>query len=79
MKRTNKGAQSHRDQPPGEFVEKRPAAEGNSVRPAVTSTQRLEAASIGVNKVREAAKRDKDLRFTNLLHHIDTVRLHAYL
>ncbi len=67
MKRTNKGVQSRqgRDQPPAEFVEKRPAAEGNLVQTAVTDTQGLEAASIGLNRVREAAKRDKDLRITN--------------
>ena len=79
MKRTNKGAQSRqrRDQPPAEYVEKRPSAEGNRVQTAVTGTQGPEAASIGLNRVREAAKRDKDLRFTNLLHHIDINRLHA--
>ncbi len=79
MKRTNKGVQSRhrRDQPPAEFVEKRPPAEGNSVQTAVTGTQGLQAASIGLNRVREAAKRDKDLRFTNLLHHITTGRLRA--
>ena len=50
MKRTNKGAQSRqrRDQPPAEFVEKRPPAEGNSVQAAATGTLRLEAASIGL-------------------------------
>ncbi len=59
MKRTNKGAQSRqrRDQPPAEFVEKRPSAEGNRVQTAVTGTQGLETASIGLNRVREAAKR----------------------
>ncbi len=58
MKRTNKGEQSRqrRDQPPAEFVEKRPPAEGNCVQTAVTGTQGLEAASIGLNRVREAAK-----------------------
>ena len=68
MKLTNKGAQSRhrRDQPPAELVEKRPPAEGNRVQAAVTGTQGP-----------EAAKRDKDLRFTNLLHHIDIERLHA--
>ncbi len=67
MKRTNKGVQSRRrrEQPPAEFVEKRPPAEGNCVQTAVTGTQGLGAAPIGLNRVREAAKRDKDLRFTN--------------
>jgi len=56
MKRTNKGAQSRqrRDQPPAEFVEKRPPAKGNCVQTAATGTQGLEAASIGLNMVREA-------------------------
>ncbi len=63
MKRTNKGTQSRqrRDQPPAEFVEKRPPAEGNCVQTAVTGTQGLEAASNGLNRVREAAKRDRVL------------------
>ncbi len=58
MKRTNKGVQSRqgRDQPPAEFVEKRPPAEGNCVQTAVTGTLGLEAASIGLNRVREATK-----------------------
>ena len=79
MKRTNKGAQSRqrRDQPPAEFVEKRPPAKGNRVQTTVTGTQGLESASIGLDRVREAAKRDKDLRFTNLLHHINIGRLHS--
>ncbi|MBL7178022.1 MAG: hypothetical protein ISS66_19535 [Desulfobacteraceae bacterium] len=61
MKRTNKGAQSRqrRGQPPAEFVEKRPPAKGNFVQTAATGTQGSEAASIGLNRVREAAKRDK--------------------
>ncbi len=59
MKRTNKGAQSRqrRDQPPAEFVEKSPPAEGNRVRATATGTQRLAAASIGLSRVREAVKR----------------------
>ncbi len=59
MKRTNKGAQSRqrRDQPPAEYVEKRPPAEGNRVQTTVTGTQGLEAASIGLSRVREAVKR----------------------
>jgi len=79
MKRTNKGEQSRhrRDQPPAELVEKRPPAEGNYVQTTATGTLGLEAASIGLSRVREAAKRDKDLRFTSLLHHIDIERLHA--
>jgi RNA-directed DNA polymerase len=79
MKRTNKGEQSRhrRDQPPAELVEKRPPAEGNCVQTTATGTQGQEAALIGLSRVREAAKRDKDLRFTSLLHHIDIERLNA--
>jgi hypothetical protein len=60
MKRTNKGEQSRqrRDQLLAEFVEKRPPAEGNCVQTAVTGTQGLEAASIGLNRVGEEAKRE---------------------
>jgi group II intron reverse transcriptase/maturase len=76
MKRANKGAQPERiGQPPAEFVEKRPPAKGNPVQTTVTGTQRPEAASSGLDRVREAAKRDKELRFTNLLHHVTIERL----
>ncbi len=43
----------------------------------VTNTQGLGLASSGLDRVLDAAKRDKDLRFTNLLHHIDIERLHG--
>lgn len=81
MKRTNNGVQLQiNGQPLAEFVEKRPPAKGNSDQTTVTSTQRLESTSSGLGRVREAAKRDKNLRFTNLLHHIDTDLLHtAYM
>ena len=57
MKRTNKGAQSRQwhDQPPAEFVEKRPPAKGNRVQTTVTGTQGSEAALSGLDRVREAA------------------------
>lgn len=81
MKRKNKSEQpSIRGQTLAEFVEKSPSAKGNLVQTTVTSTQGLESASSGLDRVREAAKRDKDPQFTNLLHHIDHERLHgAYL
>lgn len=43
---------------------------GNSEEAAVTCTQRQEEALIGLDRIREAAKRDKNLRFTSLMHHI---------
>jgi hypothetical protein len=67
MKRTNKGVQPDRcGQPPAEFVEKRPSAKGNPGQTTVTGTQGPEAASGGLDRVREAAKRDKGLRFTQI-------------
>ena len=72
MKRANNGAQPNSTgQPPAEFVEKRPPAEGNTGQPTVTDTQGSEAASSGLSRVREAAKRDSKLQFNNLLNHMD--------
>jgi group II intron reverse transcriptase/maturase len=71
MKRTNKGMQPNDiGQLPAEFVEKRPPAEGNTGQTTVTGTQGLGGASSGLSRVREAAKRDSKLQFSNLLHHI---------
>jgi group II intron reverse transcriptase/maturase len=76
MKRTNKGAQpGQTGHPLAEFVEKRPPAKGNPEQPTVTGTQNPESASCGLDRVREAAKRDKGLCFTNLLHHITVEQL----
>jgi group II intron reverse transcriptase/maturase len=58
-------------------VEKRPLAKGNSGQPTVTGTQGPETALSGLDRVREAAKREPEQRFTNLLHHITVKRLHA--
>ncbi|BCR05054.1 group II intron reverse transcriptase/maturase [Desulfuromonas versatilis] len=78
LKRTNKGVQPETlGQSPAESVEKRPSAKGNPIQATVTGTQRSEATSSGLARVREAAKRDKELRFTNLLHHISVEQLHA--
>lgn len=72
MKRANKGEQPESmGQPPAEFVERRPTAKGNTGQPTVTGAQGPEAASSGLSRVREAAKRDSKLQFTNLLHHVN--------
>jgi RNA-directed DNA polymerase len=55
---------------PEEFVEKRPKAEGNSGQATVIDTQRSKAASNALSRVREAAKRDSKLQFSNLLNHV---------
>jgi len=75
MKRTNKSVQPGNGQTLAEFVEKRPPAKGNPEQTTVTGTQGPEAASSGLDRVREAAKRDKKLCFTNLLHHVSVERL----
>ncbi len=58
-------------QPPAEFVERRPSAEGNTGQTTVTGTQGPESALSGLSRVREAAKRDSKLQFSNLLHHVN--------
>ena len=55
---------------PAEFVEKRPKAEGNSGQATVIDTQGSKAASSALPRVREAAKRDSNLQFSNLLNHV---------
>jgi hypothetical protein len=72
MKRANKGMQPKDiGQLPAEFVEKMPPAEGNTGQTTVTGTQGPEGASSVLFRVREAAKRDSKLKFTNLLHHVN--------
>jgi group II intron reverse transcriptase/maturase len=71
MKQTNKGVQPQRNgQPPAEFVERRNVAEGNPGQTTATGTQSPQAALIGLDRVREAVRRDAKQRFTNLLHHV---------
>jgi len=53
-----------------EAVEGRGAAKGNAGETPAGRTQRRETASKGIEGIREAAKRDKRLKFTALLHHI---------
>ncbi len=56
---------------PAEFVEKRPPAEGNTGQAPATETQGSVEALRELHRVREAAKRDSKLQFSNLLHHIN--------
>jgi group II intron reverse transcriptase/maturase len=53
-----------------EPVEQRTLAARNSMPTAVTATQCAGQTLTGLDRVREAARRDKTLRFNNLLHHI---------
>ena len=56
---------------PAEAVEGRPSTKGNSVPTATPPTQSGIGVSPGLHRVREVARRDKNARFTALLHHID--------
>lgn len=53
-----------------EVVEGRTATEGNADQRATPRTQSRASVSIGLGGVRAAARRDRKLRFTTLLHHI---------
>ena len=75
-KRMNKGVQpSTPGQPPAESVEKRPVAKGNSGQATVSDTQGSPAASSGLARIREVARRDSQLQFTTLLHHVNAALL----
>lgn len=64
-------------QTPAESAEQRGLAKGNAQRPPTDGTQCPGKVSRGLLGVREAARRDKKLRFTALLHHIDPALLRA--
>lgn len=56
---------------PKEVVEGRPLTEENMEEPNSCRTLSRESESNGLDRVRQAAKRDKGLRFTALLHHVN--------
>jgi retron-type reverse transcriptase len=63
--------------PVAEVVEERRLAEGNTdstTRPGHSAGQGVPS---GLDRVREVARRDKEARFTALLHHVDLNRLWA--
>lgn len=60
-----------------ESEEGRSPAKGNSGGATALGTQGPPSASSGLSRVREAARRDRSMRFTNLLHHIDVSLLRA--
>ncbi|GFO55009.1 hypothetical protein GMSM_20160 [Geomonas sp. Red276] len=51
-------------------MERSAVAKGNLGRTPMTGTQGPEAVLSGLDRVREAAKKDSKQRFTNLMHHI---------
>jgi len=64
-KRSNEGVGE-----PQETVEGRPLAKENTEQPTPRRTQSRESGPSGLDRVRQAARKDKDLRFTALLHHV---------
>jgi group II intron reverse transcriptase/maturase len=64
-----------------EMAEGRTLAKGNSRKTTATRTQGRTRADDGLERVRQAARKDRKQRFTALLHHVyDVERLrHAYL
>jgi hypothetical protein len=62
--------------PMAEALEERPVTKGNSEETAANCTQRQWEALIKLDRIREAARRDKNLRFTSLMHQftIDLLR-----
>jgi len=55
---------------PAEVVEGRRPTKGNTLQTATPRTQRRTRVSIGLERVREVARRERRARFTALLHHV---------
>lgn len=62
---------------PAEVVEGRRRAKENTGEAAMCRTQGRESMENGLIRVREAAKQDKEVRFTALLHHVNEELLRA--
>ncbi|MGI8310904.1 group II intron reverse transcriptase/maturase [Saccharopolyspora hattusasensis] len=60
-----------------EVVEERGLAEGNTTRPTRPGRRAGPGVPHGLDRVREVARRDKEARFTALLHHVDLDRFRA--
>jgi len=60
-----------------EAVEERGLAEGNTDDPTRPGRSAGQGVPSGLDRVREVARKDKDARFTALLHHVDLARLWA--
>lgn len=60
---------------PAEAVEGRRSTEGITVQAPAPSTQCETSASCGLHRVRIAARKDKEARFTALLHHVTVEQL----
>ncbi len=60
-----------------EVVEERGPAKGNTDDPTRPGRRAGQGVSSGLDRVREVARKDKEARFTALLHHVDLPRLWA--
>jgi len=58
-----------------EAVEGRGTAKGNTIGPTRPGRSAGDGVPSGLDRVREVARKDKEARFTALLHHIDLARL----
>ncbi len=66
------------EEPAAEAVERRGLVKGNAVGGTTLRTQRRGGVSSALDRVRQAAKRDRKQRFTALLHHVYAIeRLRA--
>ncbi len=61
---------------PAEAVEKRGVAKGNVSQEPARRTQSRVSASMSLEGIRQAARRDKRVRFTSLMHHLTEERLY---
>ncbi len=69
------GKSSNKDKKSAEAMEGRPATKGNTLEPAASWTQSQQDGLSGLQRVREVARRDKQAKFTALLHHVTLERL----
>ena len=76
-KRANKAAIMPRMPAAAESVEERGSTKGNATRTLLAPDSEPGKRGMGLWGVREAAKRDKELRFTALLHHVTPELLRA--
>jgi RNA-directed DNA polymerase len=60
-------------QPSAEEMERRKLAKGNPPESNVLRTQSRESTPSAIERVREAAEKDKERKFTTLLHHVYTI------
>ena len=63
-------------QPVAEVAEERGLAKGNTGNPTRTGRSAGQDVPSGLNRVREVALKEKELRFTALLHHVTITRLY---